>query len=126
MNKKTAKTEEPLFITDDGQEIAYSDILKTIYQNSVEKQKHLVSTATEVGKMMKKMGDAVALLPYLTALQGVSVKNDEQLVKLAAIVNRGKSGKGSDVIPEDILSQEDRKLIMEQAKQHVPGSAGDY
>lgn len=128
MSKKrqNKNDEDALFTTDSGDDVTFSDLLKTIYQNSVEKQKHLKETAKLAIGKIKTLPDTIALLPYLTGLESVSVKNDEQLVKLAAIVNRQKTGKGSDQVSDEILTQEDRRLLMEQIKTHVPGSASDF
>ena len=64
--------------------------------------------------MIKTVNDAVTIVPLLKEYFDVSVRNDEQLIKLAAIVQRLMSGK---VGPEGegggtILTEEEKKQLM--------------
>jgi hypothetical protein len=64
--------------------------------------------------MIKTVNDAVTIVPLLKEYFDVSVRNDEQLIKLAAIIQRLMSGK---VGPEGegggtILTEEEKKQLM--------------
>lgn len=117
---------EVLFKGSDGKDVTFEDLLRKIYENAEAKNYHLLQTADHVSKKIDSVADAVMVLPFLTSLQSVSVKNDEQLVKMAAIVARqNKKLKDED---DDIgafgLTAEMRKEIMDAANSvGYPGSA---
>ena len=117
---------EVLFRGSDGRDVTFEDLLRKIYENAEAKNVHLLETARNVGTKIDSIADAVMVLPFLTSLQSVSVKNDEQLVKMAAIVARqNKKLKDED---DDIgafgLTAEMRKEIMDAANSvGYPGQA---
>ncbi len=117
---------EVLFKGSDGKDVTFEDLLRKIYENAESKNIHLLETARNVGTKIDTIQDAVMVLPFLTSLQSVSVKNDEQLVKMAAIVARqNKKLKDED---DDLgafgLTAEMRKEIMEAASSvGYPGQA---
>ena len=123
------KISEVLFTGSDGKDVTFEDLLRKIYENAEAKQYHLLQTAETLRPMIQEGGiqSAVLLLPHLTGLQSVSVKNDEQLVKMAAIVARGKN-KSNDEVDIDAygLTEDMRKELMTRAKEVAktkPGQA---
>lgn len=109
-----------IFKDNDGNDVTFEELLGTIYTNSREKSKHIVSTVEYVRPMIKNVQDAVVLLPTLTQLQKVSVDNDDALIKLAAVIQRGlaKNSKSSVDAPTDFgLTEDDRKQLLAQARQ---------
>lgn len=119
-----------LFRTDDGKDITFEDLLKKIYENSEAKQKSIENTVAHIAPMVQSLQDAVVILPYLTDLQTASIRNDESVIKMAAIVQRGlvKSAKNK-FNHEDFggITADERKALLEQAKEMknkpVPGAA---
>lgn len=117
-----------LFKGSNGDEISYEDLIKKIYENSESKQVHLLQTVEILKPMIQKGGvqAAVLLLPHITNLQNVSVKNDEILVKLAAIVSRAIKKGGKDV-EDDLeslgLTEEMIRDITKEASKYRPGSS---
>jgi len=117
---------EVLFKGSDGKDVTFEDLLRKIYENAEAKNYHLLQTADHVSKKVETIQDAIMVLPFLTSLQSVSVKNDEQLVKMAAIVARqNKKLKDED---DDVgafgLTAEMRKEIMDAANSvGYPGQA---
>jgi hypothetical protein len=119
-----------LFTHDDGQDVTFEDLLKRVYDNSVEKQTHLIATADQIKPMIQNVQDAVVLLPLLVDLQNASIRNDEQLIKMAAIVERhlGKSSKSAKVLDIESfgISVDERNNLLERAKQmrkEIPGES---
>lgn len=116
-----------LFKDDNGKEVSFEDLLKVIYENSIDKKESLLQTVDHVKPLIQTLSDAVTILPYLTDLQNSSIKNDEQLIKLAAIAQRSilKTKAPKFNIEQDFgLSAEDRKALLEQAKRvSVPGAS---
>ncbi len=114
----------------EGKEFTFEDILLKIYENSQVKQQQILATVQHVTPMIETMSDAMAILPLLTSLQETAIKNDDALVKMAAIVQRGlgKQKQKFDLPEkEDELSDFDwRQQLMEQAEEirkAIPGSA---
>ena len=117
-----------VLFTKNGKDVTFEDLLLKIYENSEEKQQHLIATAEQVKPMIKTLQDAVIILPMLTDLQNTSIRNDEQLIKMAAIVQRGlgKTKASQNPIGELGISPEERQMLLEQAKElrkTIPGAA---
>lgn len=93
-----------------------SDICKDIYTNSKEKQIKIDGVLDSVKDVLKDVSSASLLLPIIKEILDVSVRNDEQLVKLAAIIQRfldKNDSKGNGDISM-ILPPEERKKLLEQ------------
>ena len=93
---------------------SFASLCKDIINNSEQKKDQLDILITDLKDMIKTVNDAVTIVPLLKEYFDVSVRNDEQLIKLAAIVQRLMSGK---VGPEGegggtILTEEEKKQLM--------------
>ena len=69
-----------------------SDVFKDIYDNSKNNKKQLEVLMKEVVGFIKDGDTAVQIVPMLKEYLEINVKNDEQLVKLATIVQRLAQG----------------------------------
>ena len=65
-----------------------SDLFKDIYDNTKENKKQLEVLMKEVVGFIKDGDTAVQIIPMLKEYLEINVKNDDQLVKIAAIVQR--------------------------------------
>ena len=65
-----------------------SDVFKDIYDNSKRNKEQLEVLMKEVVGFIKDGDTAVQIIPMLKEYLEINVKNDEQLVKLATIVQR--------------------------------------
>ena len=65
-----------------------SDVFKEIYDNSKTNKQQLEVLMKEVVGFIKDGDTAVQIIPMLKEYLEINVKNDEQLVKLATIVQR--------------------------------------
>lgn len=91
------KSSEILFTGTDGKDVTFEDLLRKIYENSEAKNFHLLQTSELLKPFVQEnIQNAVLMLPHIASLQSISVKNDEQLVKMAAIVARGKNKNNDD------------------------------
>jgi hypothetical protein len=94
----------------------FSSLLKDIVVNSEDRNDTIEKLIDDLRIMVKTPNDAIIIIPLIKEYLDVTVKNDEQLVKLAAIVQRlagnsaGKDGEGAFG-----LSEEERKQLMEEA-----------
>jgi len=72
----------------------FSDLLKDIYSNSKEKEKQIKDLIENLSPLIKDNQSALMIVPLLSEYLNISVKNDEQLIKLAGIVQKALNNKG--------------------------------
>lgn len=76
-----------------------SDIFQEIYENHQGKKSQIAELVQQLMPLIQGIGDATLLVPLIKEYMELGVKNDEQLVKLAQIVQRmdtGRKGGSSD------------------------------
>ncbi len=66
----------------------FSDILEEIYSNQKQKQKQLTSLISELKPLISDIGDATMIVPLIKEYMEISVKNDDILIKMAALAQR--------------------------------------
>jgi len=71
---------------------SFSDILKEIHKNQTKKSKQLANLIAELRPLITSLGDATVVVPLIKEYMEISVKNDDQLIKMAAIVQRLSTG----------------------------------
>ena len=71
---------------------SFSDLLKEIHGNQKKKAKQLASLIAELRPLVQSLGDATVVVPLIKEYMEISVKNDDQLIKMAAIVQRLSTG----------------------------------
>ena len=92
----------------------FSGLCKDIVKNSESKKDQIDILISELRSLIKTINDATIIVPMIKDYYDVGIKNDEQLVKLASVVQRlvakgEASGEGSSMI----LSEDERKQLME-------------
>ena len=71
---------------------SFSDLLKEIHKNQSKKANQLASLIAELRPLISSLGDATVVVPLIKEYMEISVKNDDQLIKMAAIVQRLSTG----------------------------------
>ena len=66
----------------------FSDILEEIYNNQKKKEKQISALISELKPLVNEIGDATLIVPLIKEYLEISVKNDEQLIKMATIIQR--------------------------------------
>ena len=66
----------------------FADIMSDVYHNSKKKDRQLKLLIAQLEPLVKNINDATIVVPLIKEYMEVSVRNDEQIVKLAAIVQR--------------------------------------
>ena len=91
-----------------------SDVFKDIYDNSKTNKQQLEVLMKEVVGFIKDGDTAVQIVPMLKEYLEINVKNDEQLVKLATIVQRitAAEKRVSDSGDEFGLSDAEKEQLM--------------
>jgi hypothetical protein len=99
-----------------------SSLFEDIYNNQLSKKQKISSLIEELKKMIKHAGDVASIGPILSSLIDSSVKNDDQLVKLATIAQRimlaNNKGSGDD----GFLTDEEKAQLLndlQEAKEEV-------
>ena len=93
-----------------------SGLFKDIYDNQQNKKQRISELIAEMKKVIRHAGDMAVIGPIIKDLVDTSVKNDDALIKMAAIAQRiigaqhkaeGDSGFLSDEEKEQLLKQLD-------------------
>ena len=98
----------------------FQDILEDIYNNSKEKRKQITILMNTLSDMIKKPVDAAVIAPLVKEFFEVAVKNDEHLVKMAAIVQRlisADSQSGGNSLESILTAEEKNDLLREIEKE---------
>jgi|TARA_B100000401_G_C52185954_1_gene430038 hypothetical protein len=66
----------------------FSDLLEEIYINQKTKQNQVTALISELKPLVENIGDATLIVPLIREYMEIGVKNDEQLIKMATIVQR--------------------------------------
>jgi ABC-type bacteriocin/lantibiotic exporter with double-glycine peptidase domain len=100
---------------------SFSDLMKDIYHNSKKKDRQINTLIQELQPLIKNIGDATVIVPLIKEYLDVSVKNDEHLVKLAAVVQRlvNSSTKLSDVGDEYGMTEAEKERLLEIAENEL-------
>ena len=98
-----------------------SDVFKDIYDNSKTNKTQLELLMKEVVGFIKDGDTAVQIIPMLKEYLEINVKNDEQLVKLATIVQRITAAEKriSDSGDEFGLSEQEKQQLMDAIESDV-------
>ncbi len=98
-----------------------SDVFKDIYDNSKTNKQQLEVLMKEVVGFIKDGDTAIQIIPMLKEYLEINVKNDEQLVKLATIVQRitAAEKRVSDSGEEFGLSDREKQQLMDAIESDV-------
>ena len=90
----------------------FSDILNEIYDNQTQKKKQITALISELKPLVNEIGDATLIVPLIKEYLEISVKNDEQLIKMATIVQRALQTATEDGGLG--ISDEEREQLLEE------------
>ena len=92
----------------------FSDLLKDIYDNQKKKDRQINLLIADLKPLITNIGDAALLVPVIKDYMEVSVKNDEHLVKLAAVIQRMVSNKTEE--GNSFLTDEEKDALLKEIK----------
>lgn len=114
-----------------NKDFTLEDLYKEIYNNSIERKLKIEGTFDTVKPFVTDIQSALQLLPEITNLQKVAVTNDDQLIKLAMIlqkvqasVNKKQNKQQTGELDFD-LTDEEKEQIYALGKRAVEGIPGD-
>jgi hypothetical protein len=91
----------------------FSDILEEIYNNQKKKDKQISALISELKPLVNEIGDATLIVPLIKEYLEISVKNDEQLIKMATIIQRIMSNNANNDGGFGISEEEKAQLLAE-------------
>ena len=93
----------------------FSDILSEIYDNQKKKEAQITGLISELKPLINDIGDATLIVPLIKEYMEIGVRNDEQLIKMATIVQRVLNNSTNEN-PLGITEEEKQELIAELDK----------
>jgi DNA-binding MarR family transcriptional regulator len=90
----------------------FSDILEEIYNNQKKREEQVTALISELKPLVQEIGDATLIVPLIKEYMEIGVKNDEQLVKMATIIQRAVQN-----VDEDGgygISDEEKQQLLEE------------
>ena len=94
----------------------FSDIIEEIYNNQKRKEEQISILISELKPLIQDIGDATLVVPLLKEYLEISVKNDEQLIKMATIIQRAVQNEGDDDGNFGMTEAEKQQLLNEVKK----------
>ena len=115
---------------------SFSDLLKEIHSNQKDKEVQLRSLIEGLKPLITDPGEATMIVPLIKEYMELAIKNDDALIKMAAIVQRLSTGTASSgdggLLTEDEMAQlqdlteEIAKTVESEPKQiEAPDQDGD-
>ena len=89
----------------------FSDILEEIYNNQKKKETQVTALISELKPLVNEIGDATLIVPLIKEYMEIGVKNDEQLIKMATIVQRALNAGQKEDGSFGISDEEKQQLL---------------
>jgi hypothetical protein len=96
----------------------FSDILEEIYNNSRQKEKQISALISELKPLINDIGDATLVVPLIKEYMEIGVKNDEQLIKMATIVQRALNNAGGVDDGGFGISDAEKQQLLEEIQKY--------
>lgn len=91
---------------------SFSSLLEDIYKNSRKKEIQINTLISELKPLIQNIGDATIIVPLIKEYLDVAVKNDDALVRMAAIVQRAMTRSDSGDMDALLLTDEEKKQLL--------------
>ncbi len=101
--------------------VSFSDLMSDVYHNSKRTSRQINQLISQLQPLIRSSSDATIIVPLIKEYLEVSVKNDDHLVKLTAIVQRYISTKQTIVGSDSLLSDEEKKQLLQIADDNLTG-----
>ena len=94
-----------------------SGLFEDIYNNQINKKKHISEIIHEIRKGIRHAGDLAVLGPVIKDLIDTSVRNDDQLIKLATIAQRIMLANNKSEGDSGFLTEAEREQLLSEIEQ---------
>jgi hypothetical protein len=96
---------------------SYKDLMKDIVTNTENKRDQIDIVISDLRDQIKTINDAIVLAPIIQTYLDIGIKNDDELVKLAAVVQRLISAQSSGEDSGGILSDAEKEQLLKTIKE---------
>jgi hypothetical protein len=94
-----------------------SGLFKDIYDNQVNKKARISELIAEMKKVIRHAGDMATIGPIIKDLVDTSVRNDDSLIKMAAIAQRIIGAQHKAEGDTGFLSDEEKEQLLREIEQ---------
>jgi len=94
----------------------FSDLLRDVYSNTKKKETQINTLIDQLKPLIRNMTDASLMVPLIKEYLEISVKNDDNLVRLTGIVQRLLVVSNKDKTDELGLSDAERMQLLQEAQ----------
>ena len=94
----------------------FSDLLRDVYSNTKKKETQMNTLIDQLKPLIRNMTDASLMVPLIKEYLEISVKNDDNLVRLTGIVQRLLVVSNKDKTDELGLSDAERTQLLQEAQ----------
>ena len=91
-----------------------SGLFKDIYENQVNKKQRISELIAEMKKVIRHAGDMAVIGPIIKDLVDTSVKNDDSLIKMAAIAQRIIASKDKVDGDTGFLTDDEKEQLLKE------------
>jgi hypothetical protein len=95
---------------------SFSDLLRDVYNNTKKKQGQVDILIDQLKPLIKTTHDAPLIVPLLKEYLEISVKNDDNLVRLTGIIQRLLAASNKTEEGELTLSDAERRQLLQEAE----------
>jgi hypothetical protein len=96
---------------------SYKDLMKDIVSNTENKRDQIDIVISDLRDQIKTINDAIVLAPIIQSYLDIGIKNDESLVKLAAVVQRLISAQSGGDDSSGILTEAEKEQLLKTIKE---------
>lgn len=92
----------------------FSDILEEIYNNQKRREDQVTALITELKPLVNEIGDATLIVPLIKEYMEIGVKNDEQLIKMATIIQRVLHNQSNNNSDDFGISESEKQQLLDE------------
>lgn len=107
---------------------SFSELLGDIYKNQTTKKKQIDLLVNELRPYMTSASEAAVIVPLIKEYLEIGVKNDDQLVKLAAVYQKMMSSENRNELmsANGIGNNGDGSYLTDEEKKELNNTAKEY
>lgn len=102
---------------------SFSDLLRDVYTNTKKKELQINTLINQLKDLIKNITDASMIVPLIKEYMEISVKNDDNLVRLTAIIQRLLVVSDKGKVDEGALSEAEKQQLLSEAQAILDQSA---
>lgn len=95
----------------------YKDLMKDIVTNTENKRDQIDIVVSDLRDQIKTINDAIVLAPIIQSYLDIGIKNDDELVKLAAVIQRLISAQSGGEDSGGILTDSEKEQLLKTIKE---------